>query len=117
MKKTGDYWETVAKQHLASYGFKLIKQQHHSRQGEIDLIALKNDTLVFCEVKYRSSTHFGGAISSVTASKQHRIILAARHFLMKFPQYSQYNCRFDVISISGNKQQFEIQWIEDAFQT
>ncbi len=69
------------------------------------------ETLVFIEVRYRRDQRFGGALGSVTESKQRRIVLAARHYL----QTSEWNgpCRFDVVGLSDAGPP---EWIRDAFQ-
>ena len=115
MRSTGNYWEQVAKKHLLEQNFTLIQAQYNCRLGEIDLIMHDKHTLVFCEVRFRASQHYGSALDSITISKQQRIILAARHFLMKNPEFAESNCRFDVIAIHGTKDEHQIEWVQDAF--
>lgn len=69
------------------------------------------ETLVFVEVRYRRDQRFGGALGSVTQSKQRRIVFAARHYL----QSSGWGgpCRFDVVGLSDSGPP---DWIRDAFQ-
>ena len=78
--------------------------------GEIDLIAQERDgTLVFVEVRTRADDAHGGAAASVTARKRQRIVLAARHYLLRWPQPPA--CRFDVIAVQGTA----VQWLRAAF--
>ncbi len=78
--------------------------------GEIDLVLRDTDgTLVFAEVRQRASGRFGGAAASVGATKQRRIIFAARHYLMRLP--SPPPCRFDVIAVEGAR----VEWLKAAF--
>jgi len=78
--------------------------------GEIDLIVREaGGTLVFVEVRARAGSEHGGAAASVGAVKQKRIVLAARHYLMRLRTPPP--CRFDVVAIEGES----ILWIKGAF--
>lgn len=81
--------------------------------GEIDLIMRDGDTLVFVEVRQRRNARFGGAVASVTATKQRRIVQAARAYLMRLP--SPPPCRFDVVAITGDGAEPQVEWIRAAF--
>jgi putative endonuclease len=59
-------------------------------------------TLVFIEVRQRQRSGFGDAALSVTKSKQHKIIKAARYFLQQHPEYNDFEYRFDVIAYDTN---------------
>jgi putative endonuclease len=84
----------------------------NARGGEVDLILRERDgTLVFVEVRARSSAAFGGAAASVTASKQRRLVFAAQHFLRRYSALPP--CRFDVVAIDGDS----VQWLRGAFDT
>jgi putative endonuclease len=69
-------------------------------------------TLVFIEVRQRSSNRFGGALVSVDQRKQQKIILTAQYYLSMHPDESP--CRFDVVALDKDHQ---IQWVKDAFNT
>ena len=82
----------------------------HARGGEIDLILRERDgTLVFVEVRRRTDAAHGGAAASVGASKQRRLVLAARHFLAGLDPLPP--CRFDVVAIDGER----VEWLRAAF--
>jgi len=68
------------------------------------------DTLVFVEVRFRTSTRFGTPAETVDIHKQRKLAAAAAHYLQYHP--SNLPCRFDVIAISGANQ---IDWIRSAF--
>lgn len=103
--------EAIAARHLESQRVQIIARNYRCRGGEVDLIGLEGATLVFFEVRLRSSSDFGGASASVTYHKQRRLILAAQHFLIgKKPGA----CRFDVIAMSALDAD-SIEWIRDAF--
>lgn len=102
--------ESLAAKHLAKMGLTLVAQNYHSRFGEIDLIMRDQNTLVFIEVRQRSSNRFYGALASVDQRKQQKIILTAQHYLSTHPDDSP--CRFDVVALDKDHQ---IQWVKDAF--
>jgi putative endonuclease len=82
----------------------------HARGGELDLILRERDgTLVFVEVRARADPRHGGAAASVGAAKRASLVLAARHFLLRFSAPPP--CRFDVVAIDGG----ELQWFRGAF--
>ena len=68
-------------------------------------------TLVFVEVRRRSSTGHGGAAATVSGAKQQRIVRAAHHYLMRFA--TPPNCRFDVVAINGE----DLHWLKGAFDS
>jgi len=116
-KGTGDEAETQALAHLTRHGLKLLQRNYrvaagpHARGGEVDLIVRERDgTLVFVEVRARSSASHGGAAGSVTRGKQRRVIYAAQHYLLQFA--SPPPCRFDVVAIEANT----LQWFRGAFE-
>jgi putative endonuclease len=78
--------------------------------GEIDLILRDRDgTLVFAEVRARSSNAQGGAAASVGRAKQRHLVRAAQHYLMRLQVLPP--CRFDVVAIDGDR----IEWLPAAF--
>jgi putative endonuclease len=107
--------EKLAATFLANHGLKLVMQNYHCRFGEIDLVMQDAKTLVFVEVKLRSSSQFGGAAVSITPQKQQKLILSAQHYLQQYVKnQSQTACRFDAILM--NKADLNhIEWIRNAF--
>ena len=82
----------------------------HAHGGEVDLIMRESDgTLVFVEVRARSSTGHGGAAASIGNAKQRHIVRAARHYLLRLA--SPPPCRFDVVAIDGER----LEWLRGAF--
>jgi putative endonuclease len=112
-KQAGQAAEDRALAHLQQAGLRLLTRNYRTPGrggGEIDLIMRAADgTCVFVEVRQRSSQAFGGAAASVSATKQARLRLAARHYLMQ--QASWPPCRFDVVAIDGA----QLEWIQAAF--
>ncbi len=115
-QQRGQWAELYAQNYLRQQGLSDVQQNYQGRFGEIDLIMLHNDILVFIEVRYRRSQQYGGGIESVNATKQQRIIKTAWRFLQKNPTYQQYDCRFDVITLSGKMDKPELDWLADAFR-
>jgi putative endonuclease len=115
----GEDAETACCSYLKSQGLKLIDKNFNSRFGEIDIIMLDKKILVFVEVRYRKNNTFGGALESVTPSKQNKLRKTAELYLQKNTQHK--NARFDVVSMSKNtqtnpdKQQYTFDWIPNAF--
>ncbi|MCB1857623.1 MAG: YraN family protein [Gammaproteobacteria bacterium] len=109
----GAQFEEMAGRFLIHHNMQLIERNFRSHRGEIDLVMLDGDCLVFVEVRYRRYTRFGSAAESVTENKQAKVILAANHFLQSHKQWTGYACRFDVVAINGHG---TIDWIKDAFQ-
>ncbi|WP_269617780.1 YraN family protein [Zhongshania sp. BJYM1] len=101
---------------LQKHNLKILKQNYRSRFGEIDIIALSDQYLIFVEVRYRQNTSYGSAAESVTRAKQQRIINTARHFLSR-GLYNELPCRFDVIEASSDKSgNLHFNWLSNAFQ-
>jgi putative endonuclease len=107
----GEAAEQLAADHLLRQGLKLIERNFRVRGGEIDLICRDGRTTVFVEVRLRSHSNFGGAAASITATKQARLILAARHWLLR---HGETPCRFDCILLDGPEPR-HIEWLRDAF--
>lgn len=109
--------EKLAATFLVSHGLKLVTQNYHCRFGEIDLIMQDAKTLVFVEVKLRSSSQFGGANASITPQKQQKLILTAQHYLQTHSHaMAEPACRFDAILMNKADLQ-HIEWIRNAFET
>ena len=115
-KSIGDRFEKVAANYLKDQGVTLISKNFTAKYGEIDLIGLERDILVFFEVRARSSTNHGRPEETVTAQKQQRIRRTADKFLQTNTKYRNTLCRFDVISIVYSDTQHSIDWITNAFQ-
>ena len=109
----GDAAEDLAWAHLQAAGLRLMARNYRTPGrggGEIDLIMREADgTLVFIEVRQRGSARHGGALASVTATKQRRLVFAARHYLLRWPELPP--CRFDVVALDAG----DMNWLKGAF--
>ena len=111
--KTGAAAERLAAAYLARKGLQLLDANYRCRWGEIDLVLRDGDTIVFAEVRLRSSQRFGGAAYSVDRRKQARIVAAARRWLAGKKDAP---CRFDVV-LMDRLDASRIEWIRDAFSS
>ena len=111
-KNAGLEAEKLAVNYLINNGLKLLAQNYHCRFGEIDLIMNDDATLVFVEVRLRSSRFFGDAAASITPQKQHNIQTTAQHYLQQLNSLPA--CRFDVILMNKVEMQ-AIIWLKNAF--
>jgi putative endonuclease len=116
MRAEGDCFEQRACAELERAGLKLLARNFTTRHGELDLVMRDGDTVVFVEVRYRRSASHGDAATSVTASKQARLILAAQHWLAAHPHHARHACRFDVVSYDGPADAIRHDWLRGAFE-
>lgn len=112
-KHRGDAAEDAALDHLQDAGLVLVARNYRTPGrggGEIDLIMRdpRDQTLVFVEVRQRSTAAHGGAGGSITGLKQRRIVFAARHYLNQLRTLPP--CRFDVVLVEE-----KITWLQAAF--
>jgi putative endonuclease len=106
----GEAAERCAHQFLVKQGLELVCRNYRCRSGELDLIMLDQQTLVFIEVRFRKNDKYGSAVETITAAKQSRIIAAAQYYLAT--RQTDRPMRFDVVAISGDGR---IDWIKNAF--
>ncbi len=97
-KKLGKKGEEEAYKYLNSIGYKVICRNYTCTIGEIDLVALDEEAIVFVEVRSHSSTEYGLPQESVTMRKQHKLRKLAWHYLIAHGKTDS-SCRFDVIGI------------------
>jgi putative endonuclease len=115
-KEIGDRAEAMALAHLERQGLSLVQRNYRvargpsARGGEVDLILRDRDgTLVFVEVRARADARFGGAAASIGYAKRQRIVLAARHYLLRLATLPP--CRFDVVTVDAGR----VEWLPGAF--
>jgi len=113
---TGKEGEKIAEKHLREKGYKILTKNFRTNLGEIDIICLDRETIIFVEVKTNTSKDFGAPESRVDSRKQRQIIKGALSFLKQRGKLNS-DCRFDVVSILLMKNaKPEIEHIENAFQ-
>jgi len=114
-KKLGATGEDLAAAHLRSQGFLILDRNFRCKIGELDIVARKNNVIVFAEVKTRRSEQRGGPEAAVTYRKQQRIVKLA-HVYLKQKHLYHLQPRFDVIAILWRENgKPEIKHIPAAF--
>ena len=98
-KTVGNDGENRAAAFLESKGFSIIERNWRTNRGEIDIIAYKNDTLVFVEVNTLPNGTLDMIQRELNYQKRERILKTSKRFLLKHRQYSNSYVRFDVIVI------------------
>ena len=112
----GKLGEDAAAKFLEVQGYKIVARNFRIRSAEIDIIAQKDDVIVFVEVKARSDIRHGLPSEAVTVRKQKKIIEAAEVFLQD-ENFSECACRFDVVEVYLRGELVEeINHIENAFE-
>ena len=111
----GHIGEDMAADFLQQNGYCILDRNWRNKgRKEIDIIAIKDDVVVFVEVKTLRQGSLTTPLSAVDGRKQHRICLAADSYLKTYRIDSRY--RFDIICIVYNKKASSVEHIEDAFR-
>jgi len=109
--------ESIAAEYLERCGLEIIARNLRCKSGELDLVCRDGDVLAIVEVRQRQREDYGGALASVNASKQRKIIRAARFLLERRANLSAMTLRFDVVAVQGTPDgAHDIRWIKDAFR-
>jgi putative endonuclease len=106
-QEKGRQGEDDALAYLLLQGLVLLQRNYLCKGGELDLIMRDGASIVFVEVRLRSSAGFGGALASITPAKQRRMVVAAQTWLLG--QKSLPACRFDALAIDGGR----ISWLKN----
>ncbi len=106
--------EKTAVKYLRKQGYKIITTNYRNTIGEIDIVAMQGDMIVFVEVKTRSSIAMGYPREAVEVHKQNKIRTVATKYLKENGCLDS-QCRFDVIELIGEGQDYTIDHIQDAF--
>lgn len=115
-RERGAAVEAAARDHLSGHGLRALARNAGFRVGELDLVMLDGDTLVFVEVRYRRDDRYGGGAVSVDARKRRKLVLAAQAFLQRHPAHAERPCRFDVVEADGDPARPRLHWLRDAFR-
>jgi len=102
---------------LEAAGMKIIGRNYRSKTGEIDIIALDGETIVFVEVKAWSVYGMEDLQYSLNNKKKHKIIKTANFFLSENRKYSNMAIRFDVVFVNNSKESngFQLTHLASAF--
>ncbi|MBQ9031730.1 MAG: YraN family protein [Parasporobacterium sp.] len=111
-RSIGASYEDLACERLENEGMQILARNYRVRIGEIDIIAKDREELVFVEVKYRSSTEYGGAEYAISRQKQQKIRRVAQWYMAEQKIRMDAFCRFDAILIDAD----EVLHIKNAWQ-
>jgi len=112
-QESGREGEERAVGFLQKKGYEILHRNVRYKRGEIDIIARDGDTVVFVEVKSRSSSGFGVPEEAVDRRKQRQLCRLALLYLQKKGWLHRVDCRFDVVAVSLDTH--EIHLIKNAF--
>ena len=110
-QKVGKWGEQAAADYLISKGYEIIARNVRTPYGEIDLVAKKDDTTIFVEVKTRTTKSFGPPEIAVTPRKQQHMLSCAEHYAQ---QNEIDHWQIDVIAVEGIGGKIEIVHFENA---
>jgi putative endonuclease len=111
----GAMGEAIAVHHLQLLGLRILETNfRYGKMGEIDIVAMDGETLVFCEVKMRHSDEYGPPRAAITEEKQRKLRRLAQAYLFQH-EIGQHACRFDVVCIMKQGNTNEIEYIRNAF--
>jgi putative endonuclease len=114
MKTTGNYGEQLAAGYLRDNGYDIVTTNWHCQHGEIDIVARKEDMLVFVEVKTRRTTSTQAAFASITPKKRERLIASAYAYLDEYTENDSDSAwRIDAIGVALSRPPV-IDHVEDA---
>jgi len=113
-KLLGKRGEKVAVRFLERQGYTILARNYRFKRAEIDIIAQKQNLMLFIEVKLRSSTRFGFPEEAVSEAQAARIALAAEEYLETHDCGNQL-IRFDILAVSPVGNTFLVEHFEDAF--
>lgn len=118
-RAVGDRGEALARRYLEGRGYGFVEGNYRTPYGEVDLILLDGETLVFVEVKLRKDSAYGGPLEAVTPRKQARLRLAAEQYLADLADSGREvpPARFDVVGIYRDvgDRTAKVRHVRDAF--
>jgi putative endonuclease len=115
-KEFGRKGEAIAEKHLRVSGYRILERNYRTPVGELDLVAMDGETLVFVEVKARRGTLFGAPEEAVGSHKRRQLERAALVYITR-KRKENLPCRFDVVSVmAGPRSDARVEIIKDAFE-
>lgn len=112
-RKFGIIGEKIAQGYLINKGYKILQTNYYTKKGEIDIIAKKDKTIVFVEVKTRTNIKYGTPAMAVNYTKKRNIRNVAKIFL-HLNGLNNSAVRFDVVEVFFKEGKCEINHIEGA---
>ena len=100
MPNKGRDGEALAAAYLEKQGIQILERNFRSRKGEVDIIAMEGQTLIFAEVKAWSAYGMDALEHAIDSKKRNKIIETSKYFLSLHRKYRYMPIRFDVIFVS-----------------
>ena len=110
--RIGKAAEKISTEYLIKQGYTIRETNWRMNHLEVDIIAQKGDMIIFIEVKARNGKH-DDPLDAVDAKKIKHLVKAANVYLQS--ETYDYDCRFDVITLTGTPDEYVLEHIEDAF--
>jgi putative endonuclease len=110
----GNEGEDASARFLEANGYVVLARNFRCRYGELDLIAEKNGTICFVEVRMRSTSIWGDPSQTVQGAKQRRVVRTALHYLQAHAVRNRM-IRFDVVSVLGRGKDAVVEHLPNAF--
>ena len=113
--QSGKIAEFMCRMYMRFLGYRIVAKNYRCGTGkktpfgELDFVAVKGKTIVFCEVKKRQNDM--EFLRALSYQQQQRILNGGQYFLRANPKYKQYEMRFDVFFV---KLPFSIKWLKNA---
>jgi len=114
-QQLGSEGESIACVELEKRGYRIVERNYRIRNGEIDIVANDSGTIVFVEVKTKSSGDYGDPVEEVTPQKQQQIISMGEYYAT-YCCPPNTPCRFDVVTVDLSAQPPRIILYQDAFR-
>jgi putative endonuclease len=114
IKELGQKGESLAIKYLKSNKYEILDKNYRCCYGELDIVAKEKNTIVFIEVKTRRSAEVTEPFESVGKKKREKICTLAEYYLQE-KDYTDYEVRFDVVSITSDENENCIEHIKNAF--
>ncbi len=111
-QRVGRWGEQAAADYLEKQGYQILARNFRTEHGEVDIIAQQDKSLVFVEVKARSSNRYGFPEYSVTPKKRRHILSAAEKYILEHPEFQTW--RVDVIAVEGESGEAKITHFENV---
>lgn len=113
--KLGLVGEKLAANHMKNKGYCILDQNYRTKIGELDIIAKKDNSIVFIEVKTRTSNVYGRPSEAVDTKKQKKIRRLSQQYIVYKNLKENWIYRFDVIEVHIIGKKYKIEHIENAF--
>ncbi len=110
-KNMGRWGENLATDFLINEGFQILERNYKRKGGEIDVIAVKDDTIHFIEVKTRSSAKYGHPLEAISRRKLEHMSRAAQLYMLENNIINTKAMCLDAISVLGK----EINFVEGIY--